>query len=89
MAGQTLSLTGTVDACFAEFGFAGSGTSPYEFGTTLYYGPQGSNFFGGYGVNSANGVSAFSLNQRNGNAPQVLLSTTATAQESSGICFHN
>lgn len=91
--GQTLSLSGgtsgLVDACFAEMGFAGNGTTPSEIIDTLYPLPQGANFFGGYGAVDANGGSMMSLNQRNGNPPTWILSSSAIAQESSGICFHN
>jgi hypothetical protein len=87
--GQTLSLSGTVDACFSEMGWAGTGTSPIETAGYLYIGPQGANFFGGFSQNNANGGSMISLNQRNGNPPKMLLSGAATSQESSGICFHN
>jgi hypothetical protein len=91
--GQTLSLSGgtsgMVDVCFAEMGWAGTGTSPVEVAAYLYMAPQGANFFGGFSGNDANGGSMISLNQRNGNPPKMMLSSAATSQESSGICFHN
>jgi hypothetical protein len=88
--GQTLTLTnGGVgpDVCFAELGWASA--SQIEWVAYLYPSPQGSNFFGGYGANNAQGVSMMLLNARTGAAPKVLLSASTASQESSGICFHN
>jgi hypothetical protein len=89
LTGQTLTLTGTVDACFAEFGWPETSGSPIEVGASLYPSPWGSNFFGGFSNNSANGTAMMLLNARNGNPPKVLLSGSATSYNSSGICFHN
>lgn len=85
----TSGTSGAVNVCFDELGWAGSGTSPVEVGSTLYMQPQGANFFGQFTGNTANGATLVSLNERRTTVPQALLSATVTSQESSYICFHN
>jgi len=83
VAGASISLTGTVDACIMEMGFG----SQTEYGHSYYPQPQGgdtASYSGG------TGIVGLALNLKGGTAlaPTGLLSAN-NASVWAGICFHN
>lgn len=85
VAGQTLTLSGTIDACFAEVEW--TSLSLFENAAKFYALPGGQNEFGAPGTPVGGGIASMLLNVRSYLTPSVFLNGSTTNSTTSEVCF--